>query len=172
MLACLLTLLASLAGCASAPPAADAPLAFVIVRHAEKATNDPHDPDLDAAGHARARALAGELRAEPLAAVYATEYRRTRQTAGPVAARHRLPVQAYYARATAAQNTAHWRQRHRHGTVLVVGHSNTVPDLVAALCGCTTPAMSDEEYDRLTFVRFDAQGQAQVETRRYGAPRH
>ena len=54
--------------------------------------------------------------------------------------------------------------------VLVVGHSNTVPDLVAALCGCATDAMDETEYDRMSIVRFDADGRARLKVQRYGAP--
>jgi len=173
LLSWLAGLLLLLSGCASVPPRpADTPLAFVLVRHAEKATDDPDNPSLDAAGHARAQALAAELRDVPLAAIYATEYRRTQQTAEPAARQHRLPVTAYFAKASAAQNAERWRRQHTRGTVLIVGHSNTVPDLAAALCGCTIAPMDDGEYDRFIQVRFDASGNAQVDTRRYGAPHH
>ena len=50
---------------------------FVIVRHAEKASNDPKDPSLSEAGHARARRLTERLAVQRMTAVYATGYRRT-----------------------------------------------------------------------------------------------
>jgi hypothetical protein len=53
--------------------------------------------------------------------------------------------------------------------VLVVGHSNTVPDLVAALCACTTAPMDETEYDRVSIVRFAADGRASLDVQRYGA---
>ncbi len=168
-----LVLVASLAAaCATTPPsgAASAPLAFIVVRHAEKATDDPQDPSLSPAGLARADGLAERLRDVPLAAVYATEFRRTRQTAQPAASANGLPVDAYFARGPADEVAAQWKQRHRAGTVLVVGHSNTVPGLVAALCGCTAAPMDDTEYDRLSIVRIDSDGRATLEVQRYGAP--
>src|SRR5690606_31362275 len=96
----LATLLAlSLTACATRPAqvAQEDPLVFVVVRHAERAEDDPRDPNLSAAGNARAAALAEALRDAPLVATYATEYRRTRQTAQPTADAHGLPVEAYFA---------------------------------------------------------------------------
>jgi hypothetical protein len=52
------------------------------------------------------------------------------------------------------------KQRHAGQTVLVVGHSNTVPDIAAALCSCEVAPMSEAEYDRLMTVRVDGDGRA------------
>lgn len=152
------------------PPASPEPLTFVVVRHAEKATDDPENPALSPAGQARAQALAAQLADAPLRAAYATEYRRTQQTAQPTADAHRVPVSPYYAKGPAAESAARWRQQHAGGTVLIVGHSNTVPDLVAALCQCATTPMDDREYDRLSIIRIDAAGRATLEVASYGAP--
>ena len=59
-----------LAACASRLPVAADTATFIVVRHAEK-VDASHDPDLSAAGHARARALAERLGELPLAAAYA-----------------------------------------------------------------------------------------------------
>lgn len=150
--------------------AASTPLTFIVVRHAEKATNDPQDPDLSAAGRARADALAERLRDVPLVAAYATEFRRTQQTVQPAATAHGRSVDAYYARGPVDEVAAQWKQAHHGGTVLVAGHSNTVPDLVAALCGCAAAPMDDSEYDRLSIVRIGAGGAATLDVQRYGAP--
>jgi broad specificity phosphatase PhoE len=157
--------------CNTVPPrdTSSAPLTFVVVRHAEKATDDPQDPTLSEAGRVRADALAARLKDAPLVAVYATEFRRTQQTARPAADAHGIPVGAYFARGPATESAAQWKQAHRAGTVLVVGHSNTVPDLVAALCRCAVQPMDDTEYDRLSIVRVDAAGRATLEVGRYGA---
>lgn len=168
----LLPLLALLGACASSPSAASADngATFIVVRHAEKAGDDPRDPHLSAAGQARAQALAQRLRDTPVTAAYATEFRRTRETASPTAQTHGIPVVAYDARSAASATAAHWKTQHPRGTVLVVGHSNTVPDLVAALCQCSVQAMDDSEYDRLSIVRIDAAGAATLDVQRYGAP--
>lgn len=52
------------------------------------------------------------------------------------------------------------KQRHATGTVLVVGHSNTVPALAVALCGCVIAPIGEDEYDRRLQVHVDASGKA------------
>lgn len=110
--------------------AAVLPTTIVLVRHAEKAFGT--DPDLTEAGHDRAQRLAEMLAGTELAAIYSSDYKRTRQTAKPVADRMELPVKIYdhhYLLTFAGQ----LRRRHPGETVLVVGHSNTTPELVGML---------------------------------------
>ena len=59
-----------LAACGTTAPRDSAPLTFVVVRHAEKATDDPENPGLSAAGQARATALAERLRDAPMVEVF------------------------------------------------------------------------------------------------------
>ena len=61
------------------------------------------------------------------------------------------------------------RAAHPRGTVLIAGHSDTVPDIVAALCACDVAPMPDHEYDRLSIVHVDAAGRARLDVQRYGA---
>ena len=171
LLRVLLVLSAALpAGCATHPDAATPVVATVIVvRHAEK-VDASRDPDLNAAGRARAQALAARLDDATLAAVYATEFKRTGQTVGPTADAHRLAITPYGAGQPASAVAARLRADHPRGTVLVAGHSNTVPDLVAALCACTVAPMADTEYDRFSVVTFDTRGRTRLDVQRYGAP--
>lgn len=167
-LACLCAAL--VAGCAQpvreAPAPAGSPLVFVLVRHAEKAADDPKDPSLSEIGLARAQRLAVSLKDAPVAAVYATAYRRTRQTALPTAAAHGRDVLTYDARQSADAFAAEVRAVQRHGTVLIVGHSNTVPAITAALCGCAVAPMREDEYDRRITVRIAEDGAATLEEAR------
>ena len=140
-----------------------APTTYVLVRHAEKLA-DAVDPALSPDGHDRARRLANALRDRPVSAVYATGYRRTQQTAQPVAAVHGLDVHTYDARATAAHTAALLRQAGHAGTVLVVGHSNTVPAIAAALCGCTVEPMEESEYGRRMEITVHVDGRADLRT--------
>lgn len=133
-----------IAGCAGAPATLSG-ATFIVVRHAEKQA-DGEDPALAAAGHLRAQALADALRGQPLDAVYATRYRRARDTAAPTAHAHALELREYDAAGAAADFAAALRRDHPTGTVLVVGHSNTVPAIVAALCGCTVAAIDESTY--------------------------
>lgn len=133
---------------------------FVIVRHAEKRSDDPRDPQLSEAGLARAQRLAAAMSTQPLAAVYATGYRRTQQTAAPSAAVHGLAVTTYDAKQDAREFAVSLKQRHGSGTILVVGHSNTVPEIASALCACAVAAIADNEFDRRVSVRIDGNGTA------------
>lgn len=163
----ILVLLLSLAGCAALPwtgPLASATTTtFIIVRHAEKIADGSRDPPLSAVGVASARRLATALHAEPVVAVYATPYLRTRQTAGATAEDHRLAVIPYDASQPAAGFAAQLRSRHGTGTVLVVGHSNTAPGIAAALCGCAATPLGDEDYGRVYRVAIGADGRAVLE---------
>ncbi|MGN7917402.1 histidine phosphatase family protein [Lysobacter sp. 22409] len=161
-----LALSLALGGCATRPTEAEAPLTYVIVRHAEKSTDDPRDPSLNEAGQARAERLAASLAQAPMRAVYATEYRRTRQTGEPTARAHGLTMTRYDAKQAAAEFAATLRRDHRDGTVLVVGHSNTAPAIAAALCACDVAPMPETEFDRRMVVRIDAQGRASFEQTR------
>lgn len=131
---------------------------FVLVRHAEKATDDPKDPTLTPAGTARAQRLADTLAHERVVAVYATAYRRTQLTAAPTAASHRLTVRTYDASMPADTFAAQLLHDHDSGTVLVVGHSNTIPALASALCHCDIAPMRDDEFDRVIRLRVGRDG--------------
>ena len=159
-----------IAGCAM--PVRDADKAstttFFIVRHAEK-VDASRDPDLSAAGHARAQALATRLDGRDLAALYATEIKRTGQTVAPTAAARGIAITPYPAAQPAAEFAAQLKAAHPRGSVLIAGHSNTVPAIVAALCACDVAPMPDHEYDRLSIVTLDADGRAQLTVERYGA---
>jgi broad specificity phosphatase PhoE len=127
-----------------------------VVRHAERADSGPApmqmqaDPGLSAAGHARATKLATMLGDAGIRAIYATEFRRTQDTAQPLATRLRLPVQNVPSRDTAAL-VADMGKEHANDIVLVVGHSNTVPAIIKALCGADL-TIADAEYDNLFIV--------------------
>ena len=120
----------ALSACASLPMSSTpATVDFIVVRHAEKETGADvgQDPALTAAGRVRAAAIAQALADAPVAAVYSTDYARTRETALPTARAHGLEVVTYDAREPAETLAARLRASHATGTVLVVGHSNTVP---------------------------------------------
>jgi broad specificity phosphatase PhoE len=163
LLACLL-----LSACAT-PPRTSAVATFFIVRHAEK-VDASRDPDLSAAGHARAQALAERLSGTTLAAIYATEFKRTGQTVAPTAVAQGTATTPYPAAQPASEFATRLRAAHPRGNVLIAGHSNTVPGIVAALCACEVAPMPDHEYDRLGIVRIGADGRAHLTVERYGAP--
>lgn len=125
-----------------------------LVRHAEK-QNDGKDPALTACGQARAQALAAYFADVPLTAVYATPYKRTQQTAAAVATAKQLSITAYDPRLPqqlAAQLNAHSQP------VLVVGHSNTVPQLVSLVSGIEMAPLTEQDYSLLYQLELAEQG--------------
>ena len=137
---------------------ASAQTTFFLVRHAERTDSGAGgmaaDPVLSAAGRARAESLAAMLKDTKLTAVFATEFKRTQQTAAPTAQAQHLTVTT-----VAADKTAGLVEKLKaaSGAVLVVGHSNTVPEIVAAL-GVTTPVtIAETEFDNLFIVITGAQ---------------
>ena len=162
-----LSVLLVLASCATVQRDDGVPGAtFVLVRHAEKADDDPRDPSLSPAGRKRAEKLARRLRDTPLAAIYASNFRRTQQTAAPVAAAQHVTVTTYDAGRPAAEFAEQLRRTHRTGTVLVVGHSNTIPALAHALCNCEIGPTADAEYGRRITIDVLADGRVTVDDRR------
>lgn len=135
---------------------------FFLTRHAEKGSGQ--DPELLPAGEARARRLAERLKSANVGAVYSTDFQRTKATAGPVAKVHGLPVTVYPADAGAGKLAQEWLRKHRGRTVVVVGHSNTIPRIVNALIGARRYGdLSDGDYSKLYRVSVDGQGKARVE---------
>jgi broad specificity phosphatase PhoE len=140
---------------------------YIVVRHAEKGTDDARDPSLSEVGKARARALATVLADTPLHAAYATAYQRTQQTAQPTASSHGLSVMTYDAKLPATTFVAQLRATHTKGAVLVVGHSNTVPEIVTALSGHAVEPMPETMFDRLYRITIDSTGTATLVQERY-----
>ena len=123
-----------------------------LVRHAEKLA-EGKDPALTACGQARADALASSLSGVKLAAVYSTPYKRTRQTAAAMAKQQQLDITSYDPRqpeVLVKQLTT------LNQSALVVGHSNTVPELVAQLSGIAIAALTEQDYDLLYQVKLTA----------------
>ena len=115
-----------------------------IVRHAERA-DSTKDSELSEAGHARSNALAKMLRDANITAVYATEFKRTQQTAAPLAQTLGIKVTIRPANATDFA----LKLQTLHGNALVVGHSNTIPDLIRKL-GISEPvSIGENDYDNI-----------------------
>jgi phosphohistidine phosphatase SixA len=133
----------------------------VLVRHAEREASGS-DPSLSAAGRVRAKQLAAMLGGAGVEAIFTSRFRRTQQTAAPLAALLHI---------TAVEmaddiDVAERQVRGAGGVVLVVGHSNTVPEVIAALDG---PAVSieDHEFNRMFVLQVGAAG-SELLSMRYG----
>jgi broad specificity phosphatase PhoE len=131
----------------------------ILVRHAEKAPAvGDAEPLLSDAGIARAQTLAHMLADAHVTAIYTTQYKRTQLTGAPLAAALHLEETIL---PDVKDVAADIRAKHAGQTLLVVGHSNTIPQLLAALGVQNPPAIGDAEYDNL-FLCTLAGGTASV----------
>lgn len=131
--------------------AGTADAAVFVVRHAERADAKDDASLLSRRGRKRAKLLARVLAAVPLKAVYTTEYERTQQTARPAAEAKGLTVtvtDSEKAAALAAELKALPAER----DVLVVGHTDTIPDILKGLGVAEAVTIPDGEYDNLFIV--------------------
>ena len=144
-----------LLGCLTASGQAEPPT-FFIVRHAERvdaASGSPakmaSDPDLSEIGRARAESLGHLLRDAGVTAIYVTEYKRTQQTAAPFAKAIGINVTILPAKETAALIAKLQRST---GNALIIGHSNTLPEIIKGL-GVSAPiTITESDYDNLFVV--------------------
>lgn len=140
----------------------EGPTTLILVRHAEKAVDGSTDPPLSPEGERRADELALVLDLMDIRAVYSTPYQRTRRTAAPTADKKGLRIREYkpgHEMAFIQQVIA----AHRGETVLVVGHSNTVPKLANAAAGKEKYGdLEDSVYDNLFIAVFPASGPAAI----------
>ena len=102
---------------------------------------------LSAAGRARAKLLASMLAYAGISAIYSSEFLRTRQTAQPASDRLHVPVTVVPGGDAARLKQLIAQQNGK--AVLVVGHSNTIPALIADLNGPSEVAIAETDYDRL-----------------------
>jgi broad specificity phosphatase PhoE len=173
-------LAAGLVACAPAAAPVSAPMAataavqdstvVVLVRHAEKAPVEGNDPPLSEAGEARAQTLAQTLRGMRFDAVIATERQRTQATARPVAQAHGLTPEIIALAGPHVENVAASVRRHAGQTVLVVGHSNTVPRIVHALGGPQLRDLCEPEFSHLYVMVLKDGAPPRLEQRTYGTP--
>ena len=119
------------------------------VRHAEKQSNDKDTP-LSDLGKTRADCLAQTLKDAHITTILTTQYTRTKQTAEPTAREMNVKLTSLDAKSN-DEVVKQAKAATQSGNVLIVGHSNTIPDIVAAL-GAPKPTIGDDAYDLLFIV--------------------
>ena len=124
-----------------------------LVRHAEKAVTGGNDPDLSDAGRARAESLATTLKDSGISSIFVTELKRTQQTAAPLAKMLHLEPAIVPAKDSAGLVA---KLRALTGNALVVGHGNTIPDLIKAFDIATPITIEENDYDNLFVLVLDA----------------
>jgi broad specificity phosphatase PhoE len=158
--------------------AAFKPTTVFLVRHAEKDTTPPDDPPLNELGRKRSQVLALTLKEAGVKAIYTSQFLRTRQTAAPVATLLGLtpasiPVRMDVRdpRRVSDQSIREIVDKiHAHAgeAALVVGHSNTVPEVIRMLGGNIVPVIDERQFDDLFVVTVYEKGKAKVARLKYG----
>jgi broad specificity phosphatase PhoE len=143
---------------------------YYIVRHAEKAAPDASmstDVRLSDAGQARAAALKDELQNKKITTIYSTNYLRTKSTAEPLSTALGVPIITY---GPMPDSTFMRKLRQGKGNVLIVGHSNTVDDVLNMLEGDKKYRdLNDSIYNHLYVVTMNRKGKVvKSEQRTYG----
>lgn len=146
----------------------------IFVRHAEKLAEPADDPGLSEAGLQRAAELARQLvEADVVAgvdAIYSTSYRRTEETARPLADALSLAIMSYDASNTETIMDEIVK-KHKGKIILVVGHSNTIPALIGNMgASKKVPEIDEDEYDNIYIVSIPWFGKTKTIRLRYGTP--
>ena len=150
-----------------------------LIRHAEREEEPRQDPPLKKEGVARAQELARLLGNAGVKAIYTSQFTRTKQTAEPLANKLGLTI----APISLKSNPTNPRQIAEESTtevvnkileragenVLVVGHSNSIPDVIKMLGGDVVPTIDERKFDDLFIVTVYAKGKAKVTHLKYGA---
>jgi len=130
-----------------------------LVRHAD--TPPGVNPHLNAAGQVRANELVRVLGLTGIVEIYATEFFRTQETAQALASHLGLAIKVMEADpADVAQDI---RAHHLGHKVLIVGHSNTIPEIISQFGGPAVPAIAPTEFDRLFVATMTQLRRATIE---------
>lgn len=130
---------------------------FILVRHAEKSTEGGSDPELKPEGAKRAESLAVLFSKTNIDAVYSTNYKRTRNTVTPLATAKGLTVTTYNSMKTADLEAL--LTKHKGGTIVLAGHSNTVPEIANALVGEKKfEQFTDDDYGNIIVISVQQVG--------------
>ena len=165
------------AGCVAlllAAATASAQQTIFLVRHAERADAAPPaggtmtapstDPPLSTAGHERAAHLATMLRSANVKYIFATEFLRTRQTAAPLAQARHLETVSIPGNEPDALIT---ELRGLKGSIVIVGHSNSVPDILKRLGVKEEITIAETEFDNLFVIVRPEAGEPTLVRLRY-----
>ncbi len=144
----LILLICCLTACTTAPASKDN-FELYLVRHAEKQADGSRDPELTEAGTHRSEDLARWFEDKDIRDIWSSDYKRTRDTAKPSVSRLGLKLKIYDAHDL---STLSETLLGNQNNALIVGHSNTTPELARLLCQCEIEDMDESEYDRLIVI--------------------
>jgi broad specificity phosphatase PhoE len=121
-----------------------------IVRHAEKLDNTPYSV-LSPAGHQRAVLLKDSLLHKKIDIIFATTFKRTQETAQPLATALNKEMSIY--RNNAVDSIAAVVKGLSKKNILMVGHSGNIPGIVEAITGQKVNPIAEPEYDNMYIIR-------------------
>ena len=147
---------------------------IIFVRHAEQTSHDEADPPLSEAGQRRVAELTRQLEfadvVQGIDAIYSTDLKRSTETAQPLADRLDLPINIYDGSDTETV-LEEILKTHKGKVILVVGHSNTVPELIANLgASKNVPSIERDEFDNIYIISIPWFGKTKTIRLRYGDP--
>lgn len=125
---------------------------FIVARHAEKEENG-NNPALTPKGQMRARLIPQILAAEGLDFIFSTSFRRTMETAFPSQKAFGIPIQIYN-QTVALTTMLQTKQEFVDKKILIIGHSNTVPEIITQLGGPNNIDIGHEDYSNLFFIHY------------------
>lgn len=133
---------------------------YIFIRHAEKMDDGTSDPDLSAEGIERAQGWIELLDEYNISAIYSTPYKRTQQTAAPIAEHLGLEVQEY-GFSNIDSLVTRFKDLHKNTAILIVGHSNTTPMLVNVMLQYREyPNLEESDYETYFLVIINEEGKA------------
>ncbi len=144
-----------------------------LVRHAEKSTENPSNPDLSAKGFVRADSLASQLREAGIDVIITTHLKRTIETAEPLAKRRGIAPEVVAIAGSTAEHVdsvAAAVRRHPGSRILVVGHSNTIGRIAEALGAPHIGDLCDNEYSDLIILSIHGSSPVGYLMDSYGPP--
>jgi 2,3-bisphosphoglycerate-dependent phosphoglycerate mutase len=140
---------------------------FILLRHAEKATDGTKDPDLTEVGKKRAKSLGKLLASTKIDAIYSTNFKRTQNTVAPLAQAHSISILNYDG--AKMEEIDAMLAKFNGGTIVLSGHSNTTPAIVNYLTSHKEEfkTFDDADYGNLIIVSVVRKGEAKVTWLRY-----
>jgi phosphohistidine phosphatase SixA len=144
-----------------------------LVRHAEKSTENPSNPDLSAMGFVRADSLASQLKEAGIDVIITSHLKRTIETAAPLAKRRGIVPEVIAIAGPTEEHVdsvAASVRRHTGSRILVVGHSNTIGRIAEALGAPHIGDLCDNEYSDLIILSIHGSSPVGYLVDSYGPP--
>lgn len=133
----------------------------ILIRHAEKVSDGSKNPELTNDGKERAIRFMNLFKNSGVSTIYSTDFKRTVNTVSPIADVLNLKIEMYDP--FDKNFTTNILEKHNGETIVVIGHSNTTPQLVNQLIGVDKhSSLSDDEYGKIYIVSATNKGDSKV----------